>query len=143
MREAALLALARPSVHMLYCLCLYLTCLLRQTSWIEKTPMIDRKSIDNLAEQVARQFRPKRIILFGSYAYGEPTADSDVDLLIVLPFRGKSLHKSLEILNRVDCRFPIDLIVRRPADTARRYAEGDPLIREALDRGEVLYERDS
>jgi predicted nucleotidyltransferase len=105
--------------------------------------MIAPQTITNLAEQIAREFRPRRIILFGSYAYGEPTSDSDVDLLVVLAFRGKGLHKALEFLNRIDCRFPIDLIVRRPADTARRYAEGDPLIREALYRGKVLYERDS
>ena len=35
----------------------------------------------------------------------------------------------------------VDLLARRPEDTARRYEEGDPLIREALDRGKVLYER--
>jgi hypothetical protein len=58
-----------------------------------------------------------------------------------LPFEGKSFRKSLEILNRLNPRFPIDLLARRPDDTARRYAEGDPLIREALDRGKVLYER--
>ncbi len=90
-----------------------------------------------------KDFRPERIILFGSYAYAQPRPDSDVDLLVILPFEGRSFHKSLEILNRIDPRFPIDLLARRPDDTARRYKEGDPLIREALDKGKVLYERNS
>ena len=103
--------------------------------------MVEQKSIAEVSERIAREFQPERIILFGSYAYGEPDPDSDVDLLVILPFDGRNFHKSLEILNRVDPRFPIDLLARRPDDVRRRYAERDPLIREALDRGKVLYER--
>jgi predicted nucleotidyltransferase len=105
--------------------------------------MIEMAEILELTEHIVREFRPERIILFGSYAYARPTPDSDVDLLVILPFDGKSFRKSLEILNRTNPPFPIDLLARRPDDTARRYAEGDPLIREALDKGKVLYERDS
>ncbi|MDR3677802.1 MAG: nucleotidyltransferase domain-containing protein [Acidobacteriota bacterium] len=102
--------------------------------------MISENRIADLGARIAREFQPDRIILFGSYAYGVPRPDSDVDLLVVLPFEGKGFRKSLEILNRVDPDFPVDLVARRPDDTARRYEEGDPLIREALDRGKVLYE---
>ena len=97
--------------------------------------------IRRFARQVAERFQPEKIILFGSYAYGKPRPDSDVDLLVVLAFDGKGFRKSLEILNRVDPDFSVDIVARRPEDTARRYEEGDPLIREALDRGKVLYER--
>ncbi|MBM4293331.1 MAG: nucleotidyltransferase domain-containing protein, partial [Deltaproteobacteria bacterium] len=85
--------------------------------------------------------QPDKIILFGSYASGQSTPDSDLDLLVILPFEGKNITKSPEILNRTNPRFPIDLLARRPDDTERRYREGDPLIREALDRGKVLYDR--
>lgn len=102
--------------------------------------MIDEKKIARLSERIAREFQPERIILFGSYAYGQPRPDSDIDLLVVLPFEGKGFRKSLEILNRVDPDFPVDIVTRRPEDIAQRYAEGDPLIREAMDRGRVLYE---
>ena len=103
--------------------------------------MIDENKIAGLGEKIARKFQPERIILFGSYAYGKPRPDSDLDLLVVLPFEGKGFRKSLEILNRVDPDFSVDLLARRPEDTARRYEEGDPLICEALDHGKVLYER--
>ncbi|MCL5104227.1 MAG: nucleotidyltransferase domain-containing protein [Armatimonadetes bacterium] len=103
--------------------------------------MVSTSAIQELSQKIAADFDPDRIILFGSYAYGTASDESDVDLLVILPFEGKSFRKSLEILNKVDPRFPVDLIARRPDDTARRYAEGDPLIRDALDRGAVVYER--
>lgn len=103
--------------------------------------MVDQDSITRISRRIVEEFNPEKIILFGSYAYGKPIGDSDVDLLVILPFKGKNFSKSLEILNRVDPRFPIDLLARRPEDVDRRYAEGDPLIREALDRGKILYER--
>jgi len=103
--------------------------------------MVSWDRIRELSSRIAGEFQPERIVLFGSYAYGTATDDSDVDLLVVLPFEGKSIRKSLEILNKADPGFGVDLIVRRPDDIARRYTEGDPLIREALDKGTVLYER--
>ena len=103
--------------------------------------MVDERRIAKLSERIVREFQPERIILFGSYAYGQPRPDSDVDLLVVLPFEGKAFRKSVEILNRISPEFSVDLLARRPEDTARRYAEGDPLIREALDHRKVLYER--
>lgn len=103
--------------------------------------IIDRHYIEEICAKVVSEFSPKRIVLFGSYAYGAPTPDSDVDLLVMLPFEGKSLWKSLEIPNRVDPHCPVDLLARRPDDVARRYDQGDPLIRDALDRGRIIYER--
>jgi predicted nucleotidyltransferase len=105
--------------------------------------MTAMSQIRRLTQRIVRQFSPERVILFGSHAYGTPHPDSDVDLLVLLSFEGKSLRKTLEILNAVDPPFAIDLLVRRPDEAARRYAEGDPLMREALDKGVVLYERHS
>ena len=105
--------------------------------------MVAMSRIQELSDRIAREFHPDKIILFGSYAYGTPTEDSDVDLLVVLPFEGSSYDKSVEILLRVLPRpyFSIDLLARRPDDTERRYTEFDPLIREALDEGRVLHDR--
>jgi len=103
--------------------------------------MIEERQIAELTERIVRGFQPEKVILFGSYASGRADAGSDVDLLVVLPFEGRPFHKSLEILNHIAPEFAVDLLARRPDDTARRYAEGDPLIRDALDHGRVLYER--
>lgn len=104
--------------------------------------MVEMTAIRALTDCIVNRFRPERIILFGSYAYGSPSPDSDVDLLVVMPFEGTNFRQSLDILNETDPPFAVDLLARRPDDTRRRYELGDPLIREALDRGLVLYERD-
>ena len=103
--------------------------------------MVALSAIQEVADSIARDFHPERIILFGSYARGNPTADSDVDLLVILPFEGRPFWKSLEIMNRVDAPFALDLLARQPADTVSRYEDGDRLIRDALDNGKVLYEQ--
>jgi uncharacterized protein len=101
--------------------------------------MVSMKDIRILGRRIAREFRPERVILFGSYARGTAGADSDIDLLVIAPFEGTGFRQSLKILNRLDSRLPLDLIAYRPDDVQRRYTEGDPLIREALDHGKVLY----
>jgi predicted nucleotidyltransferase len=99
------------------------------------------QEINALGRRIAEEFHPERVILFGSYAEGRASDDSDIDILVVLRYRGSGFRKSLEILNRIDSRLPIDLLARNPGDVRSRYSQGDPLIREALDRGKVLYER--
>ena len=105
--------------------------------------MATMQEIEELARRIAEEFQPDRIILFGSHARGDAQIYSDVDLLVILPFEGKPFWKSLEILNRANPSFPTDLLARRPDDTERRYQQGDPLIRDAIDYGKVLYERRS
>jgi predicted nucleotidyltransferase len=102
--------------------------------------MISRHSIRKFANQVAQRFKPARIILFGSYAYGKPTPDSDVDLLVIMPCKGRSLDAALDVRRTVDAGFPLDLIVRTPAEVRKRLSLGDFFLREIMDRGIVLYE---
>ena len=90
---------------------------------------------------MAKQFRPQKIILFGSYAYGKPTPDSDVDLLVIMPrtrYRGERM--SVRIRLAVTRNFPMDLLVRTPADVAKRLRWRDPFISEIMEKGKVLYE---
>ena len=61
--------------------------------------------IQEFSRVIARQFQPEKIILFGSYAYGEPTSDSDVDLMVVKPFEGRSVHKEIEIRQAIRATF--------------------------------------
>ncbi len=101
--------------------------------------MVSMQEIQAVGHSIAREFHPQRIILFGSHAHGTAGEHSDVDLLVIMRFEGTGFRQSLEILNRLDLRLPIDLIAYRPEDAQRRYAEGDPLVREAIDRGKTLY----
>lgn len=93
-----------------------------------------------VAAQIAADFRPERIVLFGSRAAGTAHEESDVDLLVILPFEGSALRKTVEILDRVNPPFAIDLLIHTPEEAARRYRAHDPIVGEAFDRGVVLYE---
>jgi predicted nucleotidyltransferase len=101
---------------------------------------IPRRLIRRFAGEVAERFQPEKIILFGSYAYGRPHADSDVDILVIMPTRNE-LDQAVKICLAVDYHFPLDLLVRTPKNLAWRLAEGDSFLREVLDRGKVLYEK--
>ena len=103
--------------------------------------MVTIQQIEEVSRRIAEEYHPDKVILFGSHARGEATEDSDVDLLVIMPFEGQCFDKSLDILDHLDVRFSLDLFARQPWDVHRRYVEGDPLIREALDCGKVLYER--
>jgi predicted nucleotidyltransferase len=102
--------------------------------------MISRHTIRKFANEVARRFKPARIILFGSYAYGKPSPDSDVDLLVIMPCKGRSLDAALDVRRAVDAGFPLDLLVRTPAEVRKRLSLGDFFLREIVDKGIVLYE---
>jgi len=102
--------------------------------------MVEANKIRELTSQIVRQFNPERIILFGSYAYGQPDNDSDVDMLVVLRFKGKPVRKAIEIRNSVNAGLPLDLIVRTPEQVAERVSQNDWFMREILERGRTLYE---
>lgn len=97
--------------------------------------------IRRYARQVAERFQPDKIILFGSYAYGTPHADSDVDLLVVMPARNE-IDQSIRIRWMVPAPFPTDLLVRTPRNLAWRLKEGDWFLREIVSQGRILYEKD-
>jgi predicted nucleotidyltransferase len=102
--------------------------------------MVTRRQIRRYAQEIARQFHPQRIILFGSYAYGKPTRDSDVDLLVIMPHQGLGADQATRIRLSVRAPFPMDLLVRSPQKIRQRLAWGDCFIQEVLEKGKVLYE---
>ncbi len=102
--------------------------------------MVADRGIRDLAERIAGAFQPDRTILFGSHAYGTPSPDSDVDLLLVMPHEGKSWRVAADIRSRVPAALPLDLIVRSERQLAERLALGDPFVKEIVEKGKILYE---
>ncbi|MCC6360364.1 MAG: nucleotidyltransferase domain-containing protein [Phycisphaerales bacterium] len=98
------------------------------------------KDIRAFARRIAAEFHPRRIIVFGSYAYGTPNEDSDVDILVVMRYRGHSSDAAIEIRRRIDFGHPLDLLVRSQEEIEHRYAIEDWFIREIVDKGKILYE---
>ena len=99
-----------------------------------------QKQIKNFGRRLVREFKPRKVVLFGSYAYGKPSPDSDVDLLVVMPLNGNPVDKSVEMRLKLQPRFPLDLLVRTPAKIKERLAMGDDFIKDIFDKGKVLYE---
>jgi len=102
---------------------------------------IPQQAIDSAVRQIIEQFDPQRIILFGSYAYGQPRPESDVDLLVVMDTSLKESEQAVRICQAIEYHFGLDLIVRTPAKLSQRLALGDPFLQEAVRKGKVLYER--
>ena len=101
---------------------------------------IPMRVIRAYARQIAQRFRPNLIMLFGSYAYGTTHADSDVDLLVVMPCRNE-LDMSVKITWELPAPFPMDLLVRKPAQWEWRTREKESFATEILTKGKVLYAR--
>ena len=102
--------------------------------------MIRMEDIQALADRIIHEFQPQRIILFGSHAWGKPSPDSDVDLLVILPFEGKSWQMASRIRSRVCPPFPLDLLARTPEQVYARLEQGDSFLNEVTSRGIVLHE---
>ncbi len=102
--------------------------------------MIEMENIMQLIQAIINKSQPEKIILFGSYAYGNPEDDSDVDLLVILPYEGSNFRKTWEILNKVQPKFAIDLLVRTPVEIEQRLAWNDFFIQEIMEKGKVIYE---
>ena len=80
--------------------------------------MVSFADIENLAAQIAREFRPEKIILFGSHARGAPSPDSDVDLLVIMPFDGKPFWARPQKSSRRRHHVLADRPGRRPPTTS-------------------------
>ena len=98
--------------------------------------MISAREIQATCDDIVRAFSPLRVILFGSYAYGTPTEESDVDMFVVM----EAQQSAWEMQQRLPRRIPLDLHVRCPQDIAYRVAHNDWFLREVFEKGDVLYD---
>ena len=102
--------------------------------------MVTREDIQTTCDDIVREFTPLQVILFGSYAYGTPTEDSDVDLLVVMDIpKSEFRNKAVEIRRRISSRFSLDLLVRSPEEIAYRVSYNDWFLREITEKGDFLY----
>ena len=104
--------------------------------------MVAMSEIKGFGELVGRQFGAERVILFGSYASGKVSEDSDVDLMVIGPFEGRSVDRSVEIRMKLRPSFPVDLLVRTAEKVQERIRMGDDFMRQIVEEGKVLYEAD-
>ncbi|HUV63256.1 MAG TPA: nucleotidyltransferase domain-containing protein [Sedimentisphaerales bacterium] len=98
--------------------------------------------IQQMVERIVNQFHPEKIILFGSHARGDGTADSDVDLLVVMKVNGSKRQQATAIdLSLQGIPLPADIIVATPPEVEAYRDTIGSIIREAAHEGKILYAR--
>jgi len=103
--------------------------------------MVTQEQINEIGRRIVRNFKPEKIILFGSYANGTPTEESDLDLLII-----KDSHFPSRLQNRKvrkilsDLRVPVDVIVKTPEEFRTYKDIVGTIIYPANKFGKVIYE---
>jgi HEPN domain-containing protein len=105
------------------------------------SPNIPLSAIRRFARQIAERFKPEKIILFGSYAYGKPHEESDVDLMVIMPARNV-IDQAIRIDLAIERQFSVDIHVRTPYQIKQGLKEGDYdwFLFEVMTKGEVLYD---
>jgi predicted nucleotidyltransferase len=103
------------------------------------SPEIPLAAIRRFARRIAERFHPQKIVLFGSYAYGKPHAESDVDLLVVMA-ASDVVNMAIRISLALEHPFSLDLIVRTPEQLERGLRDSDWFLREISEKGKTLYE---
>ncbi len=101
------------------------------------------ETLPGAIERIVSKLKPEKIILFGSYAYGNPTPDSDVDLLVIMKTKAKEIDRYVAVSNLLYPRqFPVDILVKTPKELeAEAGRKGNFFMHEILKKGKVLYER--
>jgi predicted nucleotidyltransferase len=106
--------------------------------------VVTAEAIIAYVAQLVREFAPQRVLLFGSYASGAPTADSDVDLLVVADIPSDTAQAAAEaaaeMRRRTTHPFPLDLLVRTPVMLRQRLEWNDGFIADIVDQGIVLHD---
>lgn len=108
----------------------------------EHEPNVEAE-LRTIADALVREYRPEKIILFGSYAWGTPHKDSDADLCVLKEHSDDPLEEMTRAYSiAADARktLPLDVIVYRPSRFAERARMGDPFVKRILSHGKVLYD---
>ena len=98
------------------------------------------EAIERIVQSIVEQFHPEKVILFGSYAYGTPNEDSDVDLLVVMETDENPLLTAARISGSVEHIFPLGILVWEPNKLLESFKRGGNFAREVMTEGIVLYD---
>jgi predicted nucleotidyltransferase len=108
-----------------------------EKSW--SSPRKRKAFIQQICDRIVTVFQPEKIILFGSQAYGKPTPESDIDLLVVMSYEGGAIGQGVKILTTLKLWLPLDVIVRSAEEIKGRLHIGDRFIKEIIEKGKLLY----
>lgn len=103
---------------------------------------VTEQILAEIVRRIVTKLDPEKIILFGSYAYGKPDHDSDVDLFVIQETNQKYVDRCVAVSELIIPRpFPLDIIVKTPQEVELDLLKNDYFIKEIIELGKVLYER--
>ncbi len=109
---------------------------------VAPTGPVTEERLRTAVDRIVAALDPEQIVLFGSYAYGEPSPDSDVDLLVVMETDDRTPDRIRRVSRLLSPRpFPVDVVVRTPREISQGLDRVDPFTHEIMAKGRVLYER--
>lgn len=117
----------------------------RQRSLCERLrPPVTEALLAEITRRIVEAFHPIKVILFGSYAYGVPHHESDIDIFVIMESEDTMHQRIMKATEVARVPFlPMDVIVRTPQEVEQRIALGDFFVIEILDKGRVLYSNDA
>ena len=99
-----------------------------------------QKEIENITKQIVEKYKPEKIILYGSFAYGKPHKDSDVDLFVIKKTKKLKTKRHLELDRMLlDRKMALDILVYTPQEIRKRLSLGDFFIKDIINQGKILY----
>ena len=101
--------------------------------------LISKKEIKKIAQKIAERYDPEKIILFGSFAWGKPNQDSDVDLLIIKNTKQNFFERNAAVRKIIDGVLPVDILVKTPEEVKNRLFLGDFFYKNIIKKGKNLY----
>jgi uncharacterized protein len=97
--------------------------------------------LKNAIKKTVRNIAPEKVVLFGSYAYGRPNKDSDIDLLLIVNnTKLTGLKRYAWATEDIEHFLPMDILVKTPMEVEKRISMGDPFYKEIIAKGKVIYE---
>lgn len=110
--------------------------------WGDRRPQVTNGLLADMARRIAAQFHPYAVVLFGSYAWGQPNKDSDVDVLVIMDSDDRPANRRVTVSPVARIPYlPMDLLIYTPEEIATRVAMRDFFILRILEKGRTLYER--
>ncbi len=89
--------------------------------------MVEKKKIVEISDKIKARFHPLKIILFGSYAWGKPTSDSDIDLFLIMDSNLRRDDRAVQVSDLfLDRTFPLDIIVYTPEEVEMSIKRDNP-----------------
>jgi predicted nucleotidyltransferase len=104
-----------------------------------------QRILDEVVQRLIAGYQPERIILYGSYAYGTPDDDSDLDLLIIKATDASPFERRVQVrrmLTQPKRRIPLSPLVLTPDELSQRLRIRDPFYMDIIRHGETLYVRE-